>query len=75
MIVHRTTGGNGKENWLAADLNKGRLDMFYYLNVVMTGVNLLYFIICAKWYRYKDLKSGTEEILIERNKPSNEPLV
>ncbi|KAH0468604.1 hypothetical protein IEQ34_001836 [Dendrobium chrysotoxum] len=75
MIVHRTTGGNGKENWLADDLNKGRLDLFYYMTAAIATLNLLYFIVCAKWYRYKDLKSGTEEIPMETNKPSNEPLV
>ncbi|KAK3035696.1 hypothetical protein RJ639_032568 [Escallonia herrerae] len=36
-IVHRTTEGAATGNWLPEDLNKGRLDYFYYL-VVALGV-------------------------------------
>ncbi|KAJ4769431.1 Protein NRT1/ PTR FAMILY 2.11 [Rhynchospora pubera] len=52
-IIHKTTGAEGRKNWLSQDLNKGRLDMFY---VVIAGIgvfNLIYFILCAKWYRFK----------------------
>ncbi|XP_073005135.1 protein NRT1/ PTR FAMILY 2.11-like [Typha latifolia] len=50
-IVHTTTGGH--KNWLAQDLNKGRLDLFYVLIAAIGVLNFIYFIICAKWYRYK----------------------
>lgn len=59
-LVHRTTGHNGKENWLAGDLNKGRLDYFYFLIAVMGVLNLMAFIVCARWYRYKGLEDGSE---------------
>lgn len=47
--IHRTT------NWLADDddLNHGKLDYFYYSIAAMQIVNLGYFLVCAKWYRYK----------------------
>ncbi|KAL7161513.1 hypothetical protein ACSBR2_042056 [Camellia fascicularis] len=48
-IVHRATGGVGKRNWLLEDLNKGRLDYFYYLIAGLEVLNLGYFIVCAKW--------------------------
>ncbi|KAL3534309.1 hypothetical protein ACH5RR_002770 [Cinchona calisaya] len=46
-VIHRTT------NWLADDLNHGRLDYFYYTIAALEILNLGYFLICAKWYKYK----------------------
>ncbi|PKA48362.1 putative peptide/nitrate transporter [Apostasia shenzhenica] len=62
MIVHRVTGGQGRKSWLDNDLNKGRLDLFYYLCAAVSFLNFVYFIICAKWYRYKILNDGLNEI-------------
>ncbi|GER27120.1 major facilitator superfamily protein [Striga asiatica] len=53
-VVHRTTGGK----WLPQDLNKGRLDYFYYLVAVLCGLNFVYFVVCARWYRYKGSGDG-----------------
>ncbi|BAS85813.1 Os03g0687000 [Oryza sativa Japonica Group] len=50
-IVHRTTGAGS--NWLAQDLNKGRLDLFYWMIAGIGIFNIIYFMICAKWYRFK----------------------
>jgi dipeptide/tripeptide permease len=50
-IVHRTTGSGS--NWLAQDLNEGRLDLFYWTIAGIGVFNFIYFIICAKWYRFK----------------------
>lgn len=50
-IVHRTTGGG--QNWLAQDLNKGRLDLFYWMIAGIGVFNIIYFVICARWYRFK----------------------
>ncbi|KAK6924943.1 Proton-dependent oligopeptide transporter family [Dillenia turbinata] len=52
-ITHQITGGGTNGNWLAQDLNKGRLDYFYYTIAVLEAINLLYFLVCAKWYKYK----------------------
>ncbi|XP_019152314.1 PREDICTED: protein NRT1/ PTR FAMILY 2.11-like [Ipomoea nil] len=46
-VVHRTTG------WLAQDLNQGRLDYFYHVVAALEMINLIYFLACAKWYKYK----------------------
>ncbi|XP_020095485.1 protein NRT1/ PTR FAMILY 2.9-like [Ananas comosus] len=54
-IVHRTTGGYEKDSWLPDDLNKGRLDLFYFLIAIMGALNFVGFVACAKWYRYKAL--------------------
>ncbi|XP_030493939.2 protein NRT1/ PTR FAMILY 2.11 [Cannabis sativa] len=60
-IVHRTTEGSAKGNWLAEDLNKGRLDYFYYMVAGLGTITLGYFLVCAKWYKYK----GSGGIAIE----------
>ncbi|KAK8918958.1 putative peptide/nitrate transporter [Platanthera zijinensis] len=67
MAVHRTTENGRGENWLAGDLNRGRLDLFYLLTAAMAVANLAYFIVCARWYKYKDLKAAAaaEEIPME----------
>ncbi|KAK6153368.1 hypothetical protein DH2020_013007 [Rehmannia glutinosa] len=52
-VVHRTTEGASGGNWLPEDLNEGRLDYFYYLVAVLCALNFGYFVVCARWYRYK----------------------
>ncbi|KAK3013630.1 hypothetical protein RJ639_010256 [Escallonia herrerae] len=52
-IVHWTTEGAATRNWLPEDLNKGRLDYFYYLVTALGAVNSGFFLLCARWYRYK----------------------
>lgn len=52
-LVHHMTDGKGSTNWLPEDLNKGRLDYFYYLVAVLCTLNFGYFLVCAHWYRYK----------------------
>ncbi|XP_008807862.2 protein NRT1/ PTR FAMILY 2.11-like [Phoenix dactylifera] len=71
-LVHRVTGHNGKENWLAGDLNKGRLDYFYFLIAIIGVLNFMVFIVCAKWYRYKGLEE-VSEIALEKAKLKPSP--
>ncbi|GMY13568.1 Protein NRT1/ PTR FAMILY 2.9 [Fagus crenata] len=40
-------------DWLSEDLNKGRLDYFYYMIAALGVLNFGYFLVCAKWYKYK----------------------
>ncbi|XP_048139054.1 protein NRT1/ PTR FAMILY 2.10-like isoform X2 [Rhodamnia argentea] len=71
-IVHQTTGGgDGNGGWLAQDLNRAKLDYFYYLVAALEGLNLGYFIMCARWYKYKgsedsDLAVDNEEVNSEK---------
>lgn len=73
-IVHQSTGGTATGNWLPEDLNKGRLDYFYYLVAALGMVNLLYFLACAKWYKYKDSGESPLEVSLEKMQPQK-PLV
>uniref|UniRef100_A0A0D9WWE2 Major facilitator superfamily (MFS) profile domain-containing protein n=1 Tax=Leersia perrieri TaxID=77586 RepID=A0A0D9WWE2_9ORYZ len=55
VAVERLTrgDGDGDDGWLAEDLNRGRLDLFYLLVAAIGVANFLVFLACAKWYRYK----------------------
>ncbi|KAL3617991.1 hypothetical protein CASFOL_038312 [Castilleja foliolosa] len=64
-VVHRVTGSVGEDSsWLAEDLNKGRLDYFYYLVAGLEVLNLGYYLVCAKWYRYK--KNEVVNVALEK---------
>nr|GMD28864.1 protein NRT1/ PTR FAMILY 2.13-like [Ipomoea batatas] len=51
--VHRTTGGHGRPDWLTADIDAGRLENYYFVIAGIGAVNLVYFVLVARRYRYK----------------------
>ncbi|WCJ20916.1 Major facilitator superfamily protein [Euphorbia peplus] len=61
-VVHNVSSRSGSGDWLAEDLNKGRLDYFYYMIGGIEIVNLLYFLVCAKWYRYTSIDDSTSTV-------------
>ncbi|KAK4778397.1 hypothetical protein SAY87_018584 [Trapa incisa] len=50
-VVHRIT--ESSSDWLPEDLNKGRLDYYYYLIAALGALNFGYFLVCSRWFRYK----------------------
>ncbi|WOK99374.1 protein NRT1/ PTR FAMILY 2.11-like [Canna indica] len=64
-IVHRATGDHRKNNWLTGDLNHGRLDLFYFSIATVGVFNLAFFIVCAKWYRYKSSEKDQHEMALK----------
>ncbi|KAF2308680.1 hypothetical protein GH714_012233 [Hevea brasiliensis] len=52
-LVHKVTSSTKSGDWLSEDLNKAKLDYFYYVIGVLGVLNLAYFLLCAKWYKYK----------------------
>ncbi|CAI0453494.1 unnamed protein product [Linum tenue] len=67
-VVHKVSEGNEGGDWLADDLNKGKLDWFYFVIGGLGVVNFVYFLVCARWYTYKgDLKRLGGEIDLEGN--------
>ncbi|XP_042423362.1 protein NRT1/ PTR FAMILY 2.11-like [Zingiber officinale] len=59
-VIHRVTGEHENNNWLASDLNEGRLDLYYFLIAALGGFNFVIFVVCAKWYRYKSSEKDHE---------------
>ena len=62
-VVHRATAGSGDcdDGWLAEDLNRGKLDYFYFVIGFVGAVNFFVFLACAKWYRYKGMEEEEDE--------------
>ncbi|KAL6857013.1 hypothetical protein ACP4OV_018395 [Aristida adscensionis] len=56
--VHRVTGD--RRPWIADDLNKGRLDKFYWLLAALCLANMLVYLVAARWYKYKDGRAGAD---------------
>ncbi|KAF4367592.1 hypothetical protein F8388_011231 [Cannabis sativa] len=61
-LVHHLTSGSKMGNWLPEDLNKGRLDYFYYLVAAMGVINFGCFLVCANWYKYKENSTTALEV-------------
>ncbi|KAJ8768885.1 hypothetical protein K2173_023880 [Erythroxylum novogranatense] len=61
-IVHKVTRN---KPWLADNLNHGRLYNFYWLLAILSSLNLIIYLVCAKWYVYKDKRFAEEGIELE----------
>lgn len=68
-IVHKVTGN--KKPWLADNLNQGKLYDFYWLLAILSALNLVIYLVCAKWYVYKDKRLAEEGIELEEVEPSS----
>ncbi|KAL0335657.1 UNVERIFIED_CONTAM: protein NRT1/ PTR FAMILY 2.11 [Sesamum radiatum] len=68
-VVHRATRVGEDSGWLAEDLNKGRLDYFYYLVAGLEVLNLGYFLVCSKWYKYKRTEDTEMDVALEKIDP------
>ncbi|GLT56170.1 hypothetical protein SLA2020_292360 [Shorea laevis] len=52
-IVHHFTSRTQTGECLPEDLNRGKLDYFYYMIAALEFLNSGYFLVCAQWYRHK----------------------
>lgn len=54
-VIHKVTAGkDGTTNWLPDDnLNKGRLEYFYWLITLLQAINFVYYVFCARYYTCK----------------------
>ncbi|KAF8032841.1 hypothetical protein BT93_D1659 [Corymbia citriodora subsp. variegata] len=66
-VVHKVTGN---KPWLANNLNQGKLYDFYWLLAILSALNFLIFLVCAKWYVYKDKRLANEGIELEEEGPT-----
>ncbi|KAL6505725.1 hypothetical protein OROHE_023104 [Orobanche hederae] len=56
-LVHKFSGGANGSNWLPdGNLNEGRLEYFYWLITILQLVNLVYYLLCAKFYTLKPIQ-------------------
>ncbi|KAF4360463.1 hypothetical protein F8388_001934 [Cannabis sativa] len=64
-IVHTVTGE--KNPWLADNLNQGKLYDFYWLLAILSALNMVIFLVCAKWYVYKEKRLADQGIELEES--------
>jgi hypothetical protein len=55
-IVHAKTRRSGQ--WLQDNLNRGKLDNYYWLVVALQVLNLVYYFLCVKYYHLQDIGDG-----------------
>uniref|UniRef100_A0A0D6QTJ4 Major facilitator superfamily (MFS) profile domain-containing protein n=1 Tax=Araucaria cunninghamii TaxID=56994 RepID=A0A0D6QTJ4_ARACU len=60
-LVNKITIHGKNKGWLPNNLNRGRLDYFYWLLAVLSVINLLIFFVFARWYKYKEEWASSEE--------------
>ncbi|XP_010919866.1 protein NRT1/ PTR FAMILY 7.3 isoform X2 [Elaeis guineensis] len=62
-IVMEITAKGGRPGWIPGNLNNGHMDRFYFLLAVLTSVDFVVYVACAKWYKCIKLegKSGEEK--------------
>ncbi|CAN1852530.1 Protein NRT1/ PTR FAMILY 2.13 [Linum perenne] len=70
-VIRKWTGAGRRPDWLTNDLNRGRLDFFYFLLAGIGLFNFLYFLYCARKYRYKVPVVGLEEENVDRPEASS----
>lgn len=57
-IIKKVTGSNGGHDWLADNINYGRLDCFYGLLAILGVINFVLYLICATWFKPRKSKSA-----------------
>ncbi|XP_019181094.1 PREDICTED: protein NRT1/ PTR FAMILY 3.1 [Ipomoea nil] len=56
-LVHKFSAGPGGSNWLPDNnLNKGKLEYFYWLLTLLQLFNFVYYLFCAKFYTFKPIQ-------------------
>lgn len=58
-IVMKASTGGVVPGWIPRNLNRGRLDMFFFLLAVLTAADFVVYIVCAKWYKYTRFEDRT----------------
>ncbi|KAI8559341.1 hypothetical protein RHMOL_Rhmol04G0165100 [Rhododendron molle] len=62
-LIHDYTGKGGGRNWIPnRNLNRGRLEYYYLFVSGLQVVNMMYYLICTKFYSYKALEEVSEGI-------------
>ncbi|KAG7948664.1 hypothetical protein I3843_13G018500 [Carya illinoinensis] len=51
-VVMKISTRDDMPGWIPGNLNKGHVDLFFFLLAVLTTADLVIYIICAKWYKY-----------------------
>ncbi|XP_042052839.1 protein NRT1/ PTR FAMILY 1.2-like [Salvia splendens] len=50
-VVDSVSRRGGRESWVADNVNKGHYDYYYWVLTILSVVNLMYFILCSRFYK------------------------
>ena len=68
-LIHKYTARPDGSNWLPNNnLNKGKLEYFYWLLTLLQVLNLVYYTWCAKMYTYKPVQMLRKESSTDESK-------
>ncbi|KAK1288513.1 Nitrate transporter 1.5 [Acorus calamus] len=56
-IVMAVATRGGRAGWIPADLDQGHMDRFFFLLAGLTFVDLVVYVVCARWYKAIELGS------------------
>ncbi|XP_062095283.1 protein NRT1/ PTR FAMILY 5.5-like [Humulus lupulus] len=70
-IVGKVSSKGDKPNWFQYTLNRSRLDKYYWVLALLSAANLVFFILMALWYAYRDSRS--EDMEAPEYDETNEP--
>lgn len=51
-VVMKISTRDDMPGWIPGNLNKGHLNLFFFLLAALTTADLLVYIVCARWYKY-----------------------
>ncbi|KAH9548357.1 hypothetical protein CY35_11G084600 [Sphagnum magellanicum] len=63
VTVNKVTQKGNHQGWLTDNLNHSRLDYFYFLLAGLSAANFVFFLSCARWYRYKKVKRISDDMI------------
>ncbi|KAG0448488.1 hypothetical protein HPP92_027799 [Vanilla planifolia] len=61
-LVSNFTKKSKHGNWLQNDINMGRLDYYYWLVACLQVLNFAFYLVCARFYRFKRVEIAGDEI-------------
>lgn len=61
-VVMKITTRKGEPGWVPPNLNDGHLDRFFFLSAGLTALNLAFYVVCAKRYKFISLGKREEGI-------------
>ncbi|KAJ3676544.1 hypothetical protein LUZ60_003956 [Juncus effusus] len=68
-IVHNCTEKRG--DWLQDDLNKAKLNYYYWIVIGLQVFNIAYYFVCVKYYTMKPLEVADKDLVKEMEKLSS----
>ncbi|KAL2945977.1 hypothetical protein AAZX31_U015500 [Glycine max] len=65
--------GKSKKGWLEGrDLNRNHVQLFYWFLAILSLINFLIYLMCAKWYKYQSVVPFDKGMLLKDPPPRND---